>query len=145
VLAGPVTEFVLIAHVKTDARRIARSRAPPSCYLGGVVPDWDVPAAFRKFHARRPRLAGLVTILAGATMVAWNALAESGSGPMRGYYYPAAYVIAYPGLFLGLWIMITGRSPMGEGPRPGWWLAVALTGTLAAVAYGIYALHRANP
>lgn len=108
------------------------------------MPDWDLPAALGKFQSRRPRLAGLVTILAAGVLIGWNALAESGSGPMRGYYYPAAYVIAYPGVFLGLWMLITGRSAIGEGRRPGWWLAVAAIGTLAALAYGIYALHSAH-
>ena len=108
------------------------------------MPDWDFPAALRKFQNRRPRLAGLVTVLAAGVMIGWNYLAESGSGPMRGYYYPAAYVIAYPGVFLGLWMLITGRSAIGEARRPGWWLAGAVIGTLAALAYGIYALHRAH-
>lgn len=108
------------------------------------MPNWDFPAAFRKFHTRQPRLAGLVTIVAAGVLLGWNYLAESGSGPMRGYYYPAAYVITYPGAFAGLWTLITGRSPLGEGRRPGWWLTVAVTGTLAALAYGIYALYRAH-
>jgi hypothetical protein len=30
-------------------------------------------------------------------------------------------------------------------PASGWWLAVAVTGVLAALAYGIYALLRAHP
>lgn len=109
------------------------------------MPNWDVPAAFKRFHAGRPRLAGLVTIVAAGVLIAWNNLAESGSGPMRGYYYPAAYVITYPGIFLGLWMLLTGRSVTSEGRPPGWWLAVALTGVLAALAYGIYALLHAHP
>jgi hypothetical protein len=122
-----------------------RSRAAPSCYRDPVVPDWDVPAAFKKFHARRPRLAGLVTMTAAAVMMAWNYAAETGVGPMHGYYYPAAYLIAYPGLFIGLWIVITGRSVSGEQRPPGWWLAVAGIGLLGALAYGIYALLQAHP
>ena len=60
----------------------------------------------------------------------------------RGKYYGSFFLMGFACAFLGLWVVITGRteppSSLGLPPPPRWWRVGAIVIALAGVGLGIY-------
>lgn len=106
--------------------------------------DWDLRPRVDQLLARRPRLAGLLLVLASGLMIAWNSYFESAERAVPEYY-PAAYVVAYPAVFLGAWMAITGRSGIDDRPTKAWWVVGVVVGLLVSLAYAMVCMRRAHP
>jgi len=108
------------------------------------VSDRDLRAGIEQLLAKRPRLTGLLLVLLSGVMIAWNNYFESAERALPGYY-PAAYVFGYPAVFLGTWLVITGRSGRDDRPLKTWWVVGIVVGMLVSLAYGIVCMRRAHP
>lgn len=103
--------------------------------------NFDLREGLNNLMAKKPRLAGLLTIALAGALLAWNAYSMSMNGPLRGYY-PAVYLFGYPGVLVGVWILLTGRArPDETGIGPRWWVLGSFAIVLGGMGYGLYQLH----